>query len=152
MKTYGQRLNEIIIIQNISVKEFANIVSASPETIKKYIKGNSLPCERIEKRIKEYCKKNKLIPPVRGNSEYSKETVWLINNSIKNGTFNELKDREKEVLILRMGIRDGNSLSLEEIGRVFHVTRERIRQIEAKAIRKLKNPERINKTKYFFEK
>jgi hypothetical protein len=54
-----------------------------------------------------------------------------------------LNDREKKVLIARFGIEDGRIRTLEEVGRAFGVTRERIREIEAKAIRRLRHPSRI---------
>ena len=59
----------------------------------------------------------------------------------------DLKEREKEVIILRFGLRDGHPRTLEEVGKEFNVTRERIRQIEAKALRKLRNPVRSKKIK-----
>jgi len=62
---------------------------------------------------------------------------------------NDLKEREKQVIILRFGLNDGHPRTLEEVGKVFDVTRERIRQIEAKALRKLKNPVRSKKIKDF---
>lgn len=61
----------------------------------------------------------------------------------------DLKDREREVIILRFGLRDGYPRTLEEVGKIFSVTRERIRQIEAKALRKLRNPVRSKKIKDF---
>lgn len=57
----------------------------------------------------------------------------------------ELGEREREVLKLRYGLEDGLPRTLEEVGRIFHVTRERIRQIEAKALRKLRHPDRASK-------
>ncbi len=56
-----------------------------------------------------------------------------------------LTDREREVLELRFGLKDGRSYTLEEVGQIFGVTRERIRQIEAKALRKLRHPQRSHK-------
>jgi RNA polymerase primary sigma factor len=53
-----------------------------------------------------------------------------------------LSDREREVLELRFGLKDGKDHTLEEVSRFFEVTRERIRQIEAKALRKLRHPSR----------
>jgi RNA polymerase primary sigma factor len=58
-----------------------------------------------------------------------------------------LTDRERKVLMLRFGLDDGRSRTLEEVGKEFKVTRERIRQIEAKALRKLRHPSRGNKLK-----
>ena len=62
-----------------------------------------------------------------------------------------LTDREKRVLELRFGIEDGRSRTLEEVGREFGVTRERIRQIEAKALRKLRHPTRSRKLKDYLD-
>jgi RNA polymerase primary sigma factor len=62
-----------------------------------------------------------------------------------------LSDREKKVLILRFGLDDGRPRTLEEVGKEFNVTRERIRQIEAKALRKLRHPSRSKKLKDYLE-
>ena len=64
---------------------------------------------------------------------------------------NTLTPREKKVLQLRFGLNDGRSRTLEEVGNVFGVTRERIRQIEAKALRKLRHPSRSKKLKDYLE-
>lgn len=63
----------------------------------------------------------------------------------------DLKEREKQVIVLRFGLEDGHPRTLEEVGKVFNVTRERIRQIEAKALRKLRNPVRSKKIKDFLQ-
>ena len=62
-----------------------------------------------------------------------------------------LTDREQRVLRLRFGLDDGRARTLEEVGKVFDVTRERIRQIEAKALRKLRHPSRSRKLRDFLE-
>ena len=64
---------------------------------------------------------------------------------------NTLTERERKVLQLRFGLNDGRSRTLEEVGREFSVTRERIRQIEAKALRKLRHPSRSKKLKDYLE-
>ena len=62
-----------------------------------------------------------------------------------------LSDREARVLQLRFGLEDGRGRTLEEVGKDFGVTRERIRQIEAKALRKLRQPIRSKKLRDFLE-
>ena len=66
-----------------------------------------------------------------------------------NTALESLTDRERQVVELRFGLRDGRARTLEEVGREFNVTRERIRQIEAKALRKLRHPSRIKRLKDF---
>ena len=60
-----------------------------------------------------------------------------------------LTEREEKVLKLRFGLEDGQCRTLEEVGQIFGVTRERIRQIEAKALRKMRHPSRSKKLKDF---
>ncbi|MCQ2535870.1 MAG: RNA polymerase sigma factor RpoD [Lachnospiraceae bacterium] len=62
-----------------------------------------------------------------------------------------LNERERKVLILRFGLEDGRNRTLEEVGKEFNVTRERIRQIESKALRKLRHPSRSRKLKDYLE-
>jgi RNA polymerase primary sigma factor len=62
-----------------------------------------------------------------------------------------LTDREKNILTLRFGLEDGSPKTLEEVGSAFKVTRERIRQIEAKALRKLRHPSRSRRLQTFLE-
>ena len=73
----------------------------------------------------------------------------LIRDKLKD-VLDSLTERERAVLEQRFGLVDGASRTLEEVGRQFHVTRERIRQIEAKALRKLRHPTRIRKLGGFF--
>ena len=61
----------------------------------------------------------------------------------------DLKDRERQVIMMRFGLEDGHPRTLEEVGKSFNVTRERIRQIEAKALRKLRNPVRSKRIRDF---
>ena len=86
---------------------------------------------------------NALAPAEAASHQLLKEQVIDVLNS--------LTPRERKVLELRFGLEDGRSRTLEEVGREFHVTRERIRQIEAKALRKLRHPSRSKKLKDYLE-
>ena len=66
-----------------------------------------------------------------------------------NALLGDLKERERQVIMLRFGLEDGHPRTLEEVGKEFNVTRERIRQIEAKALRKLRNPVRSKRIRDF---
>lgn len=70
----------------------------------------------------------------------------IVNEDI-NQVLKTLTPREEAVIRLRFGLKDGRCHTLEEVGKEFNVTRERIRQIEAKALRKLRHPVRSNKFK-----
>ncbi|HQL02671.1 MAG TPA: sigma-70 family RNA polymerase sigma factor, partial [Synergistales bacterium] len=76
--------------------------------------------------------------------------VQLLREQLE-GMLEELTEREKEVLRLRFGLEDGHPYTLEEVGKRFGVTRERIRQIEAKALRKLRHPSRSKKLRDFLD-
>jgi RNA polymerase primary sigma factor len=67
------------------------------------------------------------------------------------GVLQSLTPREELVLRMRFGVGEGSEHTLEEVGRSFNVTRERIRQIESKALRKLRHPTRANRLKAFLE-
>jgi RNA polymerase primary sigma factor len=88
--------------------------------------------------------KDALSPDQYASNEQLKDEI----NNVLSG----LTEREEKVLRLRFGLYDGRTRTLEEVGREFNVTRERIRQIEAKALRKLKHPTRSKKLKDFFDK
>jgi RNA polymerase primary sigma factor len=78
----------------------------------------------------------------------------VINLNLKEQTdalLKTLTPREERVIKMRFGIGDGSEHTLEEVGQSFQVTRERIRQIEAKALRKLRHPSRSRKLKAFLE-
>ena len=62
-----------------------------------------------------------------------------------------LNDRERKILLLRFGLEDGTARTLEEVGKIFKVTRERVRQIEAKALKKLRHPTRSRKLRAFLD-
>ena len=83
-------------------------------------------------------------PSAYANNELLKDEI----NMVLEG----LTDREEKVLRLRFGLYDGRTRTLEEVGKEFNVTRERIRQIEAKALRKLKHPSRSKRLKDFLDR
>ena len=76
-------------------------------------------------------------------------TAYTMLNEQMGGVLDTLTEREKKVLRLRFGIGDGYPRTLEEVGAIFSVTRERVRQIEAKALKKLRHPTRARKLKNF---
>lgn len=101
-----------------------------------------------------------------GEEEDSKLTDIIVDETVKSplevatqsllreqliAVIDTLTPREQEVIRQRYGLKDGRAKTLEEVGREFHVTRERIRQIEAKALRKLKNPNRSKKLQDFMD-
>ncbi|MBE6114627.1 MAG: RNA polymerase sigma factor RpoD [Erysipelotrichaceae bacterium] len=88
--------------------------------------------------------KDALSPDEYANNQLLKDEI----NEVLQG----LTDREEKVLRLRFGLYDGRTRTLEEVGKEFNVTRERIRQIEAKALRKLKHPTRSKRLRDFIDK
>ena len=83
-------------------------------------------------------------------SPISAASQGMLKDKIE-AVLNTLTRREREIIKLRYGIGDGYTYTLEEVGRVFNVTRERVRQIEAKAIRKLQHPVRARRLEGFLE-
>ena len=88
--------------------------------------------------------KDAMSPDDYANNQLLKEEI----NMVLEG----LTEREEKVLRLRFGLEDGRTRTLEEVGKEFNVTRERIRQIEAKALRKLKHPTRSKRLRDFVDK
>ncbi|MBF0494934.1 MAG: sigma-70 family RNA polymerase sigma factor, partial [Candidatus Omnitrophica bacterium] len=78
-------------------------------------------------------------------------TAYTMLKEQMEGVLSTLTERERKVLVLRFGIGDGCPRTLEEVGKIFAVTRERVRQIEAKALKKLRHPIRAKKLKNFLE-
>ena len=88
------------------------------------------------------------VPDERTMSPEEYATAELLKEEL-GGVLETLTEREEKVLILRFGLEDGQCRTLEEVGQIFGVTRERIRQIEAKALRKMRHPSRSKKLKDF---
>ncbi len=87
----------------------------------------------------------------KGNSSPSEVTSFVLLKDKLGEILSSLTERERHVLELRFGLGDGYSRTLEEVGRQFRVTRERIRQIEAKALRKMRHPVRMRQLHGFLE-
>ena len=87
--------------------------------------------------------KEAMSPDQYANNQLLKDEINLVLQS--------LTEREEKVLRLRFGLDDGRTRTLEEVGKEFDVTRERIRQIESKALRKLKNPAKYKRLKEFLD-
>ena len=79
----------------------------------------------------------------------SETTSFALLKQKLTAVLDSLTAREREVLELRFGLRDGCAHTLEDVGKQFRVTRERIRQIEAKALRKMRHPTRLNQLRGF---
>lgn len=90
------------------------------------------------------------IPDEGGEAPAEAASSQMLRESVED-VLESLTERERKVLRLRFGLDDGRGRTLEEVGKEFNVTRERIRQIEAKALRKLRHPSRSRKLKDFLE-
>ena len=98
--------------------------------------------EEDDSNLGDFVADNNVLTP-----EDNVESVMLRENI--EALLGDLKERERQVIVLRFGLEDGHPRTLEEVGREFKVTRERIRQIEAKALRKLRNPVRSKRIRDF---
>jgi RNA polymerase primary sigma factor len=100
--------------------------------------------EEEDSNLGDFIEDKNTLPPVEA------ATYHLLRNQVED-VLDSLTLRERRVLQLRFGLEDGRSRTLEEVGREFGVTRERIRQIEAKALRKLRHPTRSKKLRDFLD-
>ena len=134
-----------------SVKEIAKEMEVTPEEIENLMKISQQP-KSLSTPVGDD-KEATLEQFVSDQSQptlYDKVSKELLKEAM-NKVLETLSPREKKVLIMRFGLDDGKPKTLEEVGKEFKVTRERIRQIEAKAIRKLKHPTRARKLKDFLD-
>ena len=132
-----------------SEEELAKKMGISVEKVRDVIKISQDPVsletpigEEDDSHLGDFVKDiNTMTPEEYATNEILKEEIKAVLET--------LQEREQEVLELRFGLIDGTSHTLEEVGKKFNVTRERIRQIEAKALRKLRHPSRAKKLKDF---
>ena len=132
-----------------SVPELANALEMSEEKVMEIMQIAREPAsletpigEEDDSNLGDFVADNNTVTP-EGNVE-----AVMLREHI-DVLLNDLKEREKQVIILRFGLEDGHPRTLEEVGKEFNVTRERIRQIEAKALRKLRHPSRSKKLRDF---
>ena len=155
-----ETINKLMRVQKQLVQEYGR--EPTPEEVAEEV---LLPVDRVRSVLKMAQQPISLQSPVgeseetnfgdfiedRGAENPSDMTaIVLLKEKIKD-VLETLTDRERQVLEQRFGLVDGYSRTLEEVGRQFQVTRERIRQIEAKALRKMRHPTRIRQLEGFLE-
>ena len=125
-----------------SVEEIATEMGLTPEKVREVIKISQEPIsletpigEEEDSHLGDFIEDQEAVAPAEAAS------VMLLKEKMQD-VLQNLTDRERKVLVLRFGLEDGHQRTLEEVGQEFGVTRERIRQIEAKALRKLRHPSR----------
>jgi RNA polymerase primary sigma factor len=134
-----------------SYEEIGIAMEISAEKVRDIMKLSRIPIslempigEEGDSRLGDFIEDGAAISPIDAASQASLEQELQ-------KVLNELSDREQRVLALRFGLGDGRMRTLEDVGVEFHLTRERIRQIEAQALRKLRHPSRSRKLKDFLD-
>ena len=155
-----ETINKLIRVSRQLLQELGR--EPSPEEIAEEMK---LPVERVREILKISQEPVSLETPI-GEEEDSHLGDFIKDDNVPvpadaaaftllkeqlEEVLGTLTEREQKVLILRFGLEDGRARTLEEVGKEFNVTRERIRQIEAKALRKLRHPSRSRKLKDYLE-
>lgn len=132
-----------------SVAELAEALEMSEEKVMEIMQIAREPAsletpigEEDDSNLGDFVADNNVLTP-----EGNVESVMLREHI--DALLGDLKERERQVIVLRFGLEDGHPRTLEEVGKEFNVTRERIRQIEAKALRKLRNPVRSKRIRDF---
>ena len=155
-----ETINKLIRVSRQLLQELGR--EPSPEEIAKEM---SMPVERVREILKISQEPVSLETPI-GEEEDSHLGDFIKDDNVPvpadaaaftllkeqlEEVLGTLTEREQKVLTLRFGLEDGRARTLEEVGKEFNVTRERIRQIEAKALRKLRHPSRSRKLKDYLE-
>ncbi|MGA2774653.1 MAG: RNA polymerase sigma factor RpoD [Candidatus Omnitrophota bacterium] len=155
-----ETINKIIRYSRIFVQE--NGREPTPEEIAQKMR---LPQDKVKTILKIAQEPISLQMPIgdEGDTHFGdfiqdKKAVSPANETVRsmlkeemNSALSTLTEREKKILVLRFGILDGAARTLEEVGNVFRVTRERVRQIEAKALKKLRHPTRSRRLRTFLD-
>ncbi len=155
-----ETINKIIRFSRIFVQQ--NGREPTPEEIAQKMR---LPQDKIKTILKIAQEPISLQMPIgdEGDTHFGdfiqdKKAISPANATVRSmlkeeigSALSTLTDREKKILVLRFGISDGAARTLEEVGRVFKVTRERVRQIEAKALKKLRHPTRSRRLRTFLD-
>jgi len=125
-----------------TVEEIAETMGLTPEKVREVMKVSQEPIsletpigEEEDSHLGDFIEDQEAVAPAEAAS------VMLLKEKMAD-VLQNLTERERKVLVLRFGLEDGHQRTLEEVGQEFGVTRERIRQIEAKALRKLRHPSR----------
>ena len=155
-----ETLNKVMQVQKQLLQELGH--EPTPDEVAKEM---GLPLDKVQSIMKMAQQPISLQSPVGDSDDtnfgdfiedkgaenpYDMTAYSLLREKIID-VLDSLTERERNVLSLRFGLQDGYSRTLEEVGRQFKVTRERIRQIEAKALRKMRHPTRIRQLHGFFE-
>ena len=134
-----------------SVKELAEHLDMSEEKVQEIMQIAREPAsletpigEEDDSNLGDFVADSNVVSP-----EGNVESVMLREHI--DTLLGDLKERERQVIVFRFGLEDGHPRTLEEVGKEFNVTRERIRQIEAKALRKLRNPVRSKRIRDFLQ-
>ncbi|MBL9136654.1 MAG: RNA polymerase sigma factor RpoD, partial [Verrucomicrobiales bacterium] len=155
-----ETINKLMRVQKQLVQDFGR--EATPEEIADEMQ---MPVDRVRAVLKMAQQPISLQSPVGDSDDTSfgdfiedksaenpsEMTSYSLLKDKLNNVLDTLTERERKVLELRFGLVDGYSRTLEEVGKQFKVTRERIRQIEAKALRKMRHPTRIRQLQGFLE-
>jgi len=133
-------LDELARALEMPVERVSEIIRIAPEPL-----SLETPIgEEEDSHLADFVEDHEIVSPAEAASN------MILREKIEEA-LDQLTTRERDVLIMRFGLEDGCSRTLEEVGRHFRVTRERIRQIEAKALKKLRHPSRSRKLRDYLE-